>query len=52
MNDLYEVRTEDGQTLIYKEGKLRGMYAGTTQNSIILRQLIDAIRNADDEAER
>ena len=51
MND-YEVRIEGEWTLIYKEGKLRGMYAGTTQNSIILRQLIDAIRNADDEAER
>ena len=40
---------DEKAVLVTKDGHLRGVYLGTTQNNIILRQLIDAIRNADDE---
>lgn len=49
--DGYEAKVVEDSIFIFKDGSFRGMYAGVTQSNIILRQLIDAIRNADDEDE-
>jgi len=47
--DGYEIRFEKDGTVIYKDGEVKAMYFGITDNRIILRQFVDAIRNAEDE---
>jgi len=47
--DGYEIRIEKDGIVIYKDNQIKGIYFGTIDNKIILRQFVDAIRNADDE---
>lgn len=47
--DGYEIKIEKDGTVIYKDGEVKAMYFGITDNRIILRQFVDAIRNAEDE---
>ena len=50
IND-YEVYTTPDKVFVYKDNALRGIYYGTTNSNIIIRQFVDAIRNADAEAD-
>ena len=47
--DGYEIRFEKDGTVIYEDGEVKAMYFGITDSKIILRQFVDAIRNAEDE---
>lgn len=47
--DGYEIRFEKDGTVIYKDGEVKAMYFGITDSKIVLRQFVDAIRNAEDE---
>lgn len=47
--DDYEIRIEKDGTVIYKDGEVKVMYFGITDSKIVLRQFVDAIRNAEDE---
>ena len=47
--DGYEIHFEKDGTVIYKDGEVKAMYFGITNSKIVLRQFVDAIRNAEDE---
>ena len=47
--DGYEIRIEKDGIVIYHDNQIKAMYFGVTDNKIILRQFVDAIRNAEDE---
>ena len=47
--DGYEIKIEKDGTVIYKDGEVKAMYFGITDSKIVLRQFVDAIRNAEDE---
>jgi len=47
--DGYEVQIYEDRVAVYKDGILRGIYFGSTERMIVLRQLVNAVRSADDE---
>ena len=47
--DGYDVQIYEDRVAVYKDGILRGIYFGSTESQIVLRQLVNVIRNADDE---
>lgn len=47
--DGYEVQIYEDRVAVYKDSILRGIYFGSTERMIVLRQLVNAVRSADDE---
>lgn len=47
--DGYEITITDETIVIRKDEKVRMIYYGTTANMVILRQMVNAVRTAEEE---
>lgn len=46
--DGYEITVTDETIVIRKDEKVRMIYYGTTTNMVVLRQMVNAVRNAEE----
>lgn len=46
--DGYEITVTDETIVIRKDGKVRMIYYGTTTNMVVLRQMVNAVKNAEE----